>query len=332
MSMTEAINASGSEELSLSKKFIYCEEVIEKLESGASSTKDLQVQLKRCEEELKAITREISALSLFSKNETVSDVPTSSLQFLLVPSFLAAVTQGLIGSPEERLAGLDRAKIYLRDFLERLYSYEIIDFPLPWSNQDDDSDERKVKQARRYDPAQRRDEKIRRFQQQKKLQENFEELKAQRMRNIDDDSLLRELLLSRLRLAANKAMEDLDHIEEERPLAERMVMVSKGEISPEPRRPPPQPRRPFVLTRDKLQKEVFGLGYPSVPTKTVDEWCDEMVKHGRFNEPEKSAERELPDDDDESEEAQEIRRRRAQNWDEYKDTHRRGWGNTKNKG
>lgn len=42
-SMGEALEASGSEEVSLNKKFSHCEDVIEKLESGMYNTKDLQV-------------------------------------------------------------------------------------------------------------------------------------------------------------------------------------------------------------------------------------------------------------------------------------------------
>ena len=28
--------------------------------------------------------------------------------------------------------------------------------------------------------------------------------------------------------------------------------------------------RPFILTRDAIQKQVFGMGYPSLPTMTVE--------------------------------------------------------------
>lgn len=70
-----------------------------------------QEQLKKCEEVLKDITREVYARSLFSSNETVADVPTSSLPFFLVPSFLASIAQNTISDPEERLSNLDRAKV-----------------------------------------------------------------------------------------------------------------------------------------------------------------------------------------------------------------------------
>uniref|UniRef100_A0A0N5AZ15 Immunoglobulin-binding protein 1 n=1 Tax=Syphacia muris TaxID=451379 RepID=A0A0N5AZ15_9BILA len=335
--MADTSGAGGSQEVSLSKRFASCEAVIQKLEDGTSSSKDMQDQLKECEEELKEITKEISVLSLFSKNETITDLPTSSLQFFLVPVMLATVTQNIIQAPEERLASLDRAKIYLRDFLERLVSYEIIDISLPWQADTIDGSENEHEEAnashrRNYDPARKRNEKVRRFQQQKELEKNYEALKEERLRRSDDDSVLRELLLVRIRLAANKAVDDLEQIEEERPLAERMLLIAKGEVKPAPKKAPPPSQKPFILTRDKLEKEVFGLGYPSIPTKTVDEWCDDMVKEGIWENSKSSKKLKASDDEDESEEAEEKRRLRSQKWDEYKDTHRRGWGNTKNKG
>lgn len=71
----------------------------------------LQDQLKQCEEKLKRLTKEVSALSLFSNNEGVDELPTSSLNYLFLPYYLATVTQNIIVAPEERLLSLDRAKV-----------------------------------------------------------------------------------------------------------------------------------------------------------------------------------------------------------------------------
>lgn len=37
---------------------------------------------------------------------------------------------------------------------------------------------------------------------------------------------------------------------------------------------------PVIITRDVVQKQVLGAGYPSVPTYTVDEWYSQMVREG----------------------------------------------------
>ena len=46
-----------------------------------------------------------------------------------------------------------------------------------------------------------------------------------------------------------------------------------------------QPSRPFIITRDQVQKKVFGLGYPSVPTYTIDEFYERQVELGNVPQP-----------------------------------------------
>ena len=36
--------------------------------------------------------------------------------------------------------------------------------------------------------------------------------------------------------------------------------------------------RPFILTRDKIQAKVVGVGYPSLPTYTVDDFYEWRYK------------------------------------------------------
>lgn len=40
------------------------------------------------------------------------------------------------------------------------------------------------------------------------------------------------------------------------------------------------PLKPVIITRDAVQKAVYGLGYPSIPTMTVEEFYDNRVKEG----------------------------------------------------
>lgn len=90
----------------------------------------------------------------------------------------------------------------------------------------------------------------------------------------------------------------------------------------------------FIITKTETQKKVFGLGYPSVPIYTVDEWFDQMQKKNGFgNFPTYTIDNETnssnEEEDDNDSEAQ--RQKNIQS-DEWKDDHRRGWGNTYNKG
>ena len=46
-----------------------------------------------------------------------------------------------------------------------------------------------------------------------------------------------------------------------------------------------RPFKPIIITKDKLQKEVYGLGYPSIPVLSVEEFYDQRVKEGWFPDP-----------------------------------------------
>ncbi|VDM42503.1 unnamed protein product [Toxocara canis] len=299
MDDTNEAKAKQKEESSLNEQFQFCERVIDDNDSGAFSTKEmqassvrfqiklinqfLQARLKECKEKLENLTREVSARELFSKNETVDELPTSSLQYLLLPSYLATTIQNIIVEPEHRVEALDNAKVYLRDFLERLLSYEVIAFSLPWLEEEEDEEDVRTKMKSKPDAGQVRANKVRRREQQKQMEANLENLKLERSCNADDDSVLRELLMARLQLFALKAVNELEQIDEERPLAEHMVKVRAGQVSPRPVKAETSSRPPIIITRDATQKKVFGLGYPSIPTVTVDEWFDDMVKHGRYD-------------------------------------------------
>ena len=39
-----------------------------------------------------------------------------------------------------------------------------------------------------------------------------------------------------------------------------------------------QPMAPFILTRDRLQAQVIGAGYPSLPTYTLEEFYEQKYK------------------------------------------------------
>lgn len=55
--------------------------------------------------------QEVAARSLFSENETFEELPTNSLQYLLISYYIGKVMQSITGDPEERLERLDYAKV-----------------------------------------------------------------------------------------------------------------------------------------------------------------------------------------------------------------------------
>lgn len=113
--------------------------------------------------------------------------------------------------------------------------------------------------------------------------------------------------------------------------------------------PKPKPMQPFIITKDATQKAVFGLGYPSLPVMTVDEFYQQRVDEGVFPDAEKmaqinkdkaiaaaqdpeiqeEAEKQALEDQIENDDPEYIERMRRM--DEYKDVVRRGDGNRYNR-
>lgn len=91
------------------------------------------------------------------------------------------------------------------------------------------------------------------------------------------------------------------------------------------------------------QAQVFGAGYPSLPTMTVDDWYEQHRKHGAL--PDQGLPRKIDgeEDTDANERAEEEKEKQQENdneeslqkardWDDWKDTHPRGYGNRHNMG
>ena len=127
-------------------------------------------------------------------------------------------------------------------------------------------------------------------------------------------------------------------VSEELPLAAHFLKVRSGQATHTPQ--PPRPSLPpFIIAKSEEQRKVLGLGYPSIPTYSVDQWYDQMQKNGRFGQVEKlntvhldgTTQEDVVEKYEEEDDSEEARQKKIQ-WDEYKDWHKRGFGNTHNKG
>ena len=47
-----------------------------------------------------------------------------------------------------------------------------------------------------------------------------------------------------------------------------------------PKFTPRRPLMPVIITKDEVQKKVFGAGYPSLPTMTVQEFYEQRIHDG----------------------------------------------------
>ncbi|KAI3411870.1 hypothetical protein GPALN_001932 [Globodera pallida] len=341
---------------SMDQQFGYCVAVVDDLLKGRlgdSKSPQRNETLKNCMRMLQALSEVVERLSLFSANEEADEIPTNSLRFLLIPAYLASALQEINLEMDKRGAYLRASKKHYREFLESLSLFGLINFRLPWLDEenrprDQGEGDANTRLIGSFEEAKaRRQRTVSRLQQLEQLEKTLERLKNEKRRN-DDEAAQREIIYTLLRLWSVRSVKELDMIEEELKMVEQFEMrnshpttfgdsacTSNDSKSAEPVR-----LKPFIIARSEAQKRVFGLGYPSVPTTTVDEWYDQMQKNGAFGSGAKPSsfnigQRKTNEDDDEDEEEEEeteTKRRAQMRRDEWKDMNRRGCGNTYNKG
>ncbi|KAK5984526.1 hypothetical protein GCK32_019388, partial [Trichostrongylus colubriformis] len=110
--MSESIPHSDvNDEESLIAKFKKAEDVINDIGSGRYSAVDLQSRISEAIDILENLTRAVSSLGLFSDNEEIEDLPTSSVPFLLIPCYLGVAHHNTTTEPIHRADQLQLAKV-----------------------------------------------------------------------------------------------------------------------------------------------------------------------------------------------------------------------------
>ncbi|XP_052866640.1 immunoglobulin-binding protein 1 [Anopheles cruzii] len=333
--------------------------------SGAIS--ETQLEVKKTMRIFEDATRLVSLVGMFSSNESLEEIPTENLRYLLLPFYLGQLAKRLCN--EDRKEVVQVADVYFNDFLNRCASYGLYNKP----DKDTDSLTLAVESAAIVPGAMsdklrelnrmgfERQEKIRRYQQKKELEEQVEALRllVEVSDAVVDDERTREFYVKLLRSSVIEAQEELVFLEREKEMIKHCDALPKrnpleGETSGHDRPPrkkfPSKPLKPIIITRDAVQKAVYGRGYPSLPTMTVAEFYEQRVADGIFPDPEKMKEvnknslmnrvfqdnaAELDREEEEKETLVEnddeeyLARQRAK--DEFKDEHRRGEGNRHNR-
>ncbi|RWS10868.1 immunoglobulin-binding protein 1-like protein, partial [Dinothrombium tinctorium] len=243
---------------------------------------------------LEDCTRIINDLQLYSINETLDDLSNASLKYLIIPALLGSFTLKL--TSHKRTDILQTARVYFKDYLKRLKSYEITDLELEGSDDSSHEDDDEVRKKRDditskaskislEEAAKNRNEKIRRYKQQKEIDEkleNFEKLIESKSSSDIDDEIIREFYLSLIQKWIYIAVDELNAIDSEsKILAQMKDFGSKPPQNPVKSRK--TPLKTFIIARNETQKRVFGLGYPGVPTMTVDEFINKKVEEGSLS-------------------------------------------------
>lgn len=199
-----------------------------------------------------------------------------------------------------------------------------------------------------------RDAKLKKFREKKELQDQIKQMKiAMSAEHIDDD-VKREFYLTLMKSCILEARDELVTCDQEKQVLEHLAKRGELDSAVADRHPmaaaAPKPLMPIIITKDVVQKAVLGLGYPSVPTFTVQEFYDQRVRDGIFPDAEQSKQMQknslqnMTEEDEKAfEEKDEVEKEqkmeaddpealaRARNMDEWKDDHRRGEGNRHNR-
>ncbi|KAK5107884.1 hypothetical protein LTR62_000594 [Meristemomyces frigidus] len=307
-------------------------------------------------------------ISLFSPNESLEDISTPDLHYLLLHHRIAdLLLQANPSDIDNRKANLLRAQKSFEQFLKQLDNYDILgkdDVAL--FDQYHDSPNT-FSTASTTDAAARRDAKIKRFREEKALKQKLEYMRSNPTVIANDEAAARKLCLTEIAFTVHQTFAQLESIGQELHIlslappspppdpqqnggfADSRARNGRGDTFNERLDHPPfsaglrgpgpildtkgKPLRPFTLT-SKRQEFARGVFRPdhSLPTMSIDEYLEEERKRGGMIDgggPQSEVKQVVDEDDYEAGERETMK---AREWDEYVEANPKGSGNTLNRG
>lgn len=304
-----------------------------------------------------------SRVSLFSPNESLDDISSSNIQYLLIHYRIADLL--LRQTTGQRKQLLIRAQASYADYLKQLDQYDILSSPDAKLYETYREAPTTFSTASTTDPAARRATKISRFREEKELRQKLEYLQRNPAALQNDDDMYRRLQLAQLSYCTHQTFQSLESVAQELHI---LSMAPPDLPHPQPGQsqrpadsrergdradnysdrldgplsagltgpilsPDGRPLRPFTLldTRTRMQQGVFRPDH-SLPTMTIDEYLEEEKRRGGMIDGggPQSAMRPDPDEDNMEKADEETMKARA--WDEYTEDNPKGSGNTLNRG
>jgi len=191
--------------------------------------------------------------------------------------------------------------------------------------------------------ANSRQEKIARYKEQKEQERRLKELRAifsEKSKTTVDEETQRSYYVLLLKFWVNKVVEHLSSLHSEMEILEHMKTLKRnGDESKQESKPAAaktqQSFKPILITREMIKDKVFGAGYPGVPTMSQEEFLEKEIREGKIvlDYQDDQTRKENKKSDDESEDEDDpAKLQKKRDWDEWKDDHRRGWGNRENMG
>ncbi|CAD5231923.1 unnamed protein product [Bursaphelenchus xylophilus] len=318
----------------LEQDFNECEFVVDKLEESSDAVPNEQIA--KTIEKLEGLQNIMTSSDFVSANDCLEDFSSQTMKLLLTEVYLGRVMENV--HAHDRLKQLQKVKGLYNGYLvtAEVYGFSPLNEGLPR-----DAVDRTSTQGLIADAVISRNRKLQLLGMEDDLKREVDTLKVQKN---PDDATLRNLYEKKLRLWCLRAVRFTEMINREIELLKFRNEMSDADRAELSKRPEVTPLKTmFIPKRETEQKQVYGLGYPSIPTQTVDEWYDQQVSSGRFKTEKpvtitgnEGNERESENEDFESEadrdRKDEEQRQKDMRMDEYKDTHPRGWGNMYGKG
>ncbi|KFQ86647.1 Immunoglobulin-binding protein 1, partial [Phoenicopterus ruber ruber] len=274
-------------------------------------------------------------------------IASADLKYLLLPALLGALTLKQVNL-SRRLEHLESARAHFWRFLKLCRSYGLGSFHLPPASPPGEEDAGSpspggpaAAQASLVAMASSRQAKIERYKQKKELENRLASMRTFVECGQADEDQIREFYILQIQKWINTSLEEIESIDQETVILRSRDAAKQSSAPPHgTSRQVRTPLKPFILTRDAAQAKVFGAGYPGLPTMTVDDWYEQRRRQGVVSG--QSAPQRAPGITDEElqkqqqekkeEEDDEEALQKARNWDDWKDTHPRGYGNRQNMG
>lgn len=337
------------------------------LESNPDATSpSFAADLDACISLYTRLLEQISAVSLFSPNETLEDIATSSLPYLLTHYRLGDLISRIPArDPSARKTVVGRSRGAFEGFLSLTEGYGLLldTGSKKLLDRYREEGERFEVVAAGKDATARRNGKIEAFRAEKQLRERLEFLKRDPgyLDRGGDEELVRDAYLAEIALAVHKTFQALDGLNREM----EILALAPPHPIPSPTSPTgnpddiftarldtplrPQgsltnpsgpllsqkgkPLQPFTLvgSRAELAQGVFRPGH-NLPTMSIDEYLEEEHRRGGIIEGGGEASGIKPQVDEDDMELADKETYKAREWDEFKDHNRQGAGNTMNMG
>ena len=287
-----------------------------------------------CIDDLLVLEGRIDAMGVFSRNEDKDDLTVLSMRYFNVPYYLAVGYHGMERC-KDSVVWKKKARVYYDAFLQRCLDYDALEPGL-----------RRIVEGGGSGRVISREEKIALYKKDKELREGIEKIRKGNGGAVwnedDEDDDARAVGLMQINMYAAKAVGARQMVEKEigmleamekMPEEERMRSVEEGKEKANELlaalRQASQGLSSVGVTRQRMREDVFKPSH-ILPTMTVEQFGELEVRRMREEENKKNlntannrAVVETSDDDDDEKLA------KARAWDDFKDSHRRGAGNSK---